>query len=226
MTPRTERRLLGGPAGNIEVVIDRPGAGDAALRGIGFVGHPHPLYGGTLDNKVAATLARSFAAAGFVAVRPNFRGVGATEGAHDDGRGETDDFLHLIEGRRAWLDASPDLPLVLSGFSFGSFVAAQAARALHRRSVPLAGLVLVGSAAGKWPMPDVVAFAPQALLIHGELDDTIPLAAVFDWARPQELPVVVLPGADHFFHRRLSSLKQLVTRHLLSTAIDVPGQSR
>jgi uncharacterized protein len=219
MTPRTERRLLAGPAGQIEVVIDRPGEADAPPGGVGFVGHPHPLYGGTLDNKVAATLARAFVGAGLLAVRPNFRGVGATEGQHDDGRGETEDFLHLVRTRSDWLGVDTSVPLVLSGFSFGSFVAAQAGTALHQQSVPLRGLVLVGTAAGKWPMPQVVAFAPDALLIHGEHDETIPLAAVLDWARPQELPVVVLPGADHFFHRRLSPLKQLVTRHLLSTAI-------
>lgn len=216
MTVRTERKLLAGPAGKIEVVVDRPADADAPLAGVGFVGHPHPLYGGTLDNKVAATLARAFAAAGLIAVRPNFRGVGSSEGQHDDGRGETDDFLHLIRTRDVWLGVGADVPLALAGFSFGSFVAAQAATALHQQAVPLAALVLVGTAAGKWPMPDVVAFAPQALLIHGENDETIPLAAVFDWARPQELPVVVLPGADHFFHRRLSPLKQLVTRYLLS----------
>lgn len=226
MTPRTERRLLAGPAGQIEVVVDRPGSADTPPRGVGFVGHPHPLYGGTLDNKVAATLARALAAVGLVVVRPNFRGVGATDGEHDEGRGETEDFLHLIRTRAEWLGVDAGAPLVLSGFSFGSFVAAQAATALHQQHSGLAGLVLVGSAAGKWPMPEVAAFAPNTLLIHGENDDTIPLKDVFDWARPQELPVVVLPGADHFFHRKLSPLKQLVIRHLQATAFDVPGQSR
>lgn len=215
MTPRSERRLLQGGAGRIEVAIDRPdGAAAPAPRGVGFVGHPHPLYGGTLDNKVAATLARALTASGFVAVRPNFRGVGQSEGRHDEGRGETEDFLHLIDTRTEWLGVAADAPLVLAGFSFGSFVAAQAAAALAARGVRVGHLVLVGSAAGKWAMPTIAPFAPHALLIHGEHDETIPLKDVFDWARPQELPVVVLPGADHFFHRRLSTLKYLVSRYL------------
>jgi hypothetical protein len=204
---RAERRLIDGPAGRIEIAVDSP-AGPPA--GLAFIGHPHPLYGGTLENKVAATLARAFAALGWTAVRPNFRGVGASEGVHDHGAGETDDFLHLIGTASQWLGAdAASRPLALAGFSFGSFVAAQAAA----RLVPApAHLILVGAAAGKWPMPPVAA---STLVIHGEFDETIPLASVLDWARPQDLPVVVIPGADHFFHRRLSTLKRLVGEHVL-----------
>ncbi len=205
---RSERRLVDGPVGRIEVAVDSP---QSAPAGLAFIGHPHPLYGGTLENKVAATLARAFTSLGWLAVRPNFRGVGASEGEHDHGRGETDDFLHLIESSPHWLDISgAELPRALAGFSFGSFVAAQAST----RLAPAAShLILVGAAAGKWPLPPVAA---DTLVIHGEFDETIPLAHVFEWARPQDLPVVVLPGADHFFHRRLSTLKRLVCEHVMA----------
>jgi uncharacterized protein len=205
---RSERRLIDGPAGRIELALDAP---ESAPAGLAFIGHPHPLYGGTLENKVAATLARAFTSLGWLAVRPNFRGVGASEGAHDHGRGETDDFVYVIDTAPQWLGIDiAGLPRALAGFSFGSFVAAQAAT---RLVPPPSHLILVGAAAGKWPLPPVAA---DALVIHGEFDETIPLAHVFEWARPQDLPVVVMPGADHFFHRRLATLKRLVCEHVLA----------
>jgi alpha/beta superfamily hydrolase len=205
---RSERRLVDGPAGRIEVALDAP---EGSAAGVAFIGHPHPLYGGTLENKVAATLARAFVSLGWLAVRPNFRGVGASEGEHDHGRGETDDFLHLIDAAPRWLGAHVSgLPRALAGFSFGSFVAAQAAQ---RLAPPASHLILVGAAAGKWPLPPVAA---GSLVIHGEFDETIPLAHVFEWARPLDLPILVMPGADHFFHRRLSTLKRLVCEHVLA----------
>lgn len=218
MNPRTERRLLDGPAGRIEVAVDAPDpARHAVPRGTAVIGHPHPLYGGTLDNKVAATLARAFVAVGWLALRPNFRGVGASEGTHDNGIGETEDFLHLIAQTPSWLAGLPlppaGAPRALAGFSFGSYVAARAAAALAARGEPPRHLVLVGAAAGKWPMP---AVPPQTLAIHGERDETIPLADVLDWARPLELPVVLLPAADHFFHRRLGPVKRLVMQQVLA----------
>jgi hypothetical protein len=211
--PRGERRLIAGAAGRIELAIDTP---ESAPAGLAFIGHPHPLYGGTLENKVAATLARAFTSIGWLAVRPNFRGVGASEGEHDHGRGETDDFVHIIDTAPRWLGIEVSgLPRALAGFSFGSFVAAQAAA---RLSPPATHLILVGAAAGKWPLPPVAA---DALVIHGEFDETIPLAHVFEWARPQDLPVVVMPGADHFFHRRLSTLKRLVCEYVLARSARV-----
>jgi alpha/beta superfamily hydrolase len=224
MLSAVERQLIAGPAGRIELALDWPAAAPA---GVAYVGHPHPLYGGTLDNKVAATLARAFAGLGWVAVRPNFRGVGASEGVHDEGRGETDDFLHVIDtvpSLPAIAARLPGpLPLALAGFSFGSFVAARAARALAARHHPVRHLVLVGAAAGKWAMPEV---RRDTLVIHGELDETIPLAAVFDWLRPFDIPVVVIPGADHFFHRRLGLLKALISAHILGVAaVDSTAQT-
>ena len=220
MTRGSERRLLDGAAGAIEIALDWP-AGDACpdgmLRGLACIGHPHPLFGGTLDNKVAATMARAFCAAGWLAVRPNFRGVGRSAGSHDGGTGETDDFLRVINAMPQYGDVAARLagtaPRALAGFSFGSFVAARAAAALAAGGRPPDRLILVGAAAGKWPLPPVPA---DTLVIHGELDETIPLADVFDWARPMALPVIVVPGVDHFFHRHLTVLKNLITRHLSS----------
>jgi alpha/beta superfamily hydrolase len=214
MLSRAEKLTITGDAGRIEFALDWPEPTDT--RGIAYVGHPHPLYGGTLDNKVAATIARTFASLGWLAVRPNFRGVGRSEGAHDEGRGETEDFLRLVDTLPTLPEVagrvSPDRPLALAGFSFGSFVAARAARTLAARHRPARHLVLIGCAAGKWPMPEV---RRDTLVIHGENDETIPLSDVLDWARPQELPVVVIPGADHFFHRRLPLLKGLISTHIM-----------
>ncbi|MDQ3189465.1 MAG: alpha/beta hydrolase [Pseudomonadota bacterium] len=207
-----EKVVIDGASGPIELVLDWP---TGPPRGIVTIGHPHPLFGGTLDNKVVATIARTFAGMGWLAVRLNFRGVGASAGAHDEGRGETDDFLYVIETVpqlaqvRSRLDS--ELPVAVAGFSFGSFVAASAAHALLASRRTVKTTVLIGAAAVKWPMPNV---APGALVIHGERDETIPLADVLDWARPQELPVVVIPGADHFFHRRLGLLKRLISTHI------------
>ena len=197
----TEKFTLAGPAGKMECVLDLP---DHAPRGIALVAHPHPLYGGTMDNKVAATLARTFVALGYVAARFNFRGVGASEGVHDAGNGETDDMLVMFEHMQA---RYPGLPVALSGFSFGTFVQAQLQQRLAAEGRPAERLVLIGCAAGKWPMPDVPA---DTIVIHGEVDDTITLTQVLDWARPQDIPVIVIPGADHFFHRKLVHVKNLV----------------
>jgi alpha/beta superfamily hydrolase len=203
MNKQSEKFSLAGGAGHMECVLDAP---EQTPRGIALVAHPHPLYGGTMDNKVAQTLARTFVGLGYVTVRFNFRGVGASEGVHDHGIGETDDMAIMLAHMRA---KYPGLPVALSGFSFGTFVMAQLQQRLAAAGEPAERLVLVGSAAGKWAMPDVPA---DSILIHGEVDDTITLAAVLDWARPQDIPVIVIPGADHFFHRKLGHIKNLVTQ--------------
>jgi uncharacterized protein len=172
--------------------VDDP---EGEAKGVALVAHPHPLFGGTLDNKVAQTLARAFVSLGYAAWRPNFRGVGQSEGTHDEGRGEVDDLLAVLAHTRAE-------HYVLAGFSFG---AAMQARVAHRTRPEW--VVLVGPAVTNYELP---AVPKGSLVIHGESDDTIPLAAVLDWARPQDLPVVIVPGSDHFFHRKLPVLRQIV----------------
>ncbi len=202
MNAQTQAFTLAGGAGVIECKLDLPQ--DAPPRGIAIVAHPHPLYGGTMDNKVVQTLARAFVALGYASARMNFRGVGQSQGAHDAGRGETDDMALLVEHMVA---RYPGLPVALSGFSFGTFVQSLLQQRLAGEGRPAERLVLVGCAAGKWELAPVPA---DTILIHGEEDDTIPLTDVLDWARPQDIPVLVVPGADHFFHRKLHHIKQWV----------------
>jgi hypothetical protein len=201
--------MLAGPAGAIEAVRDEPAPGQP-VRGVAVIAHPHPLFGGTMDNKVVQTLARAFTQCGWSAVRFNFRGVGASAGVHDEGRGETDDLLQVLR------QVAPTGPLALAGFSFGSFVVSRALAALwDARAVEK--IVLVGTAAAHFEVAGLPPDAhPRTLVIHGEQDDTVPLSAVFDWARPQSLPVTVIPGGSHFFHGQLPLLKNLVVRHLQS----------
>jgi alpha/beta superfamily hydrolase len=192
------RALIEGAAGAIETDINDPGG---ERRGIALIAHPNPVQGGTKDNKVVTTLAKAFFALGYVTARPNFRGVGASQGDHDEGRGETEDLLAVAAHLARQYGA---LPLVLAGFSFGSFVQTRVARRIGTE-----GMVLVGPAVVRFPAETV---PPGTLVIHGEQDDIVPLAAVLDWARPQDLPVTVVPGCRHFFHGRLHLLAELVIR--------------
>lgn len=201
MNKYSHKFTLDGHAGKMQCILDLP---EGPPRGVALVAHPHPLYGGTMENKVAQTLARTFVNLGYATARFNFRGVGESEGVHDDGRGEVDDMDVMY---RHMTGQYPGLPVALSGFSFGTFVQAQFQQRLIAEGRPAERLVLVGTAAGKWPMPPVPA---DTILIHGELDDTITLQEVFDWARPLDIPVTVIPGADHFFHRKLGHIKNLV----------------
>ncbi len=202
MNSQTQAFTISGDAGPLECSLDLPP--EMTPRGIALIAHPHPLYGGTMDNKVVQTLARAFTALSYASVRMNFRGVGASVGTHDAGIGETDDMARL---HAHMCQRYPDLPVALAGFSFGTFVLSRLQQQLIAQNQAAERLVLVGTAAGKWSLPDVPA---DTLLIHGEQDDTIPLMDVLDWARPQDLPVVVIPGADHFFHRKLHHIKKLV----------------
>jgi alpha/beta superfamily hydrolase len=192
MRASTRREFIAGPAGRIECAVDSP---PGSARGTVLIAHPHPLYGGTLDNKVVQTLARAFVELGYESWRPNFRGVGETQGVHDEGRGELDDLALVLEKIKTE-------KFVLAGFSFGASLVAR----LAERTRPQ-WLVLVGVGITRLEAPPVPA---GTLVIHGENDDTVPLAAVLAWARPQELPVVVVPGAEHFFHRKLHILKRIV----------------
>ncbi|MDM0034789.1 alpha/beta hydrolase [Variovorax sp. J22P271] len=207
MNSQTEKLRIQGAAGAIEVLRDRAADGTPAL-GVAVIAHPHPLFGGTMDNKVVQTLARAFVGCGWTAVRFNFRGVGASEGVHDEGRGECEDMREVVA------QLAPEGPLAIAGFSFGAFVASctidrlWAAREIRQ-------VVLVGTAASRFAVASLPPAAHErALVVHGEQDDTVPLAAVMDWARPQSLPVTVVPGGGHFFHGQLPLLKNLVVRHL------------
>jgi len=194
----SERMLIPGPAGAIETVIDM--ATDAPL-GLALVAHPHPLYGGTLDNKVVQTLAKTFVELGYIAARPNFRGVGQSAGTHDEGRGETDDLLAVATALRARFDLEGKA-LVLAGFSFGSLVQSRVALRIRADR-----MVFIGTAVTRGK---VEAIAGDSIIIHGEKDDVVPLELVLRWAEPQELPVVVIAGADHFFHRRLHLIRNII----------------
>jgi hypothetical protein len=206
MNSRSQKLSLSGPAGAVEAVRDVPEDGPA--RGVAVIAHPHPLFGGTMDNKVVQTLARAFVQCGWTTVRFNFRGVGATEGVHDDGQGELQDLLAVVQ------QVAPEGPLALAGFSFGAFVTSHAVQALWA-SRQMDKIVLVGTAASRFTVAPVPADAHlRTLVLHGEQDDTVPLASVMDWARPQTLPVTVVPGGGHFFHGQLTLLKNLVVRHL------------
>ncbi len=191
------------------------------LRGLALIGHPHPLLGGSMDNKVAQTLAKTMTMLGYVSVRPNFRGVGQSEGTFDDGVGEIDDLEQILvwmqkpsswlellgEQENAWYQDVHSMPFVLAGFSFGSYVNSNLAQRLINQGKSPYRLVLVGSAAGKWDMPNI---PPNTIVIHGELDETIPLKAVFEWLMSQETVIHVIPGADHFFHRKLHLIRDTV----------------
>jgi alpha/beta superfamily hydrolase len=197
LTPKsTERYTIDGPAGALEIVLNVPGP---APRGIALVTHPHPLQGGTLDNKVAQTLARTFFALGYVATRLNFRGVGKSSGAFDDGVGETADALAALDHARARFGV---LPVALAGFSFGTYVQTRVAESVHAER-----MALIGPAVGRFALTSV---PPDTIVVHGEEDDVVPLAAVLAWARPQQLPGVVFAGCGHFFHGRLPQLQRTV----------------
>jgi uncharacterized protein len=206
MNATTQSLSLQGPAGVLEALRDRPV--QEPILGTAVIAHPHPLFGGTMHNKVVQTMARAFVQCGWQVVRFNFRGVGASTGSYDEGRGEAADMLAVIE------QLAPSGPLSLAGFSFGAFVTSHVVVALEPLR-PVDKLVLVGAAASRFALASVpLHLHEHTLLLHGEQDDTVPLAHVMDWARPQFLPITVIPGVAHFFHGQLPLLKTLVTRHL------------
>jgi uncharacterized protein len=208
MNSHTEHLTLQGLAGGVQVLRDLP---DTSSKGLAIICHPHPLFQGTMDNKVVQTLARAFVQTGWTALRFNFRGVGQSEGAYDEGRGESDDLRELIK------QAAPaGSALALAGFSFGAFVASQGV-AQAAQTHDLQKIVMIGTATSRFAVANISAELHEKLLVvHGEQDDTVPLASVMDWARPQLIPVTVVPGGGHFFHGQLPLLRGLVVRHLLS----------
>ncbi len=207
--------LLQGPVGDLEVFVDRPRGEPSAMA---IVLHPHPTQGGTAEHKVPATLAKGLADIGFLVLRPNFRGVGRSAGEHASAGGEADDVRQLADALRA---AHARLELALVGFSFGAFVAAKVAKQMAEAGHPLRRVALAGLPYGNVrgsQVYDTPSGIPGALVVHGERDDRVPLASVLDWARLDGQPVVVVPGADHFFKGRLVVLRSLVADHLAPLA--------
>jgi len=206
MNPRTVREEIAGPAGRIECAIDRP---EGAPRGVAVVCHPHPQFGGTLDNKVVQMVARTFLQLGWTSVRFNFRGIGRSQGTWGEGVGEVEDAFAVVRAVRERSEFAA-LPWALAGFSFGGYVAATVAHGLPEADKPRR-LVLVGPSTQKQVVPNVPA---DTVVLQGEVDDVVPLSATLDWARPQSLPVIVFPGVGHFFHGQLTSLKNVLLREL------------
>ncbi len=202
-----ERALIPGPAGAIETLVDAPALTPKA---VALVCHPHPLFGGTAENKVVQTLAKALRELGYAALRPNFRGVGQSSGSHDEGEGETEDMLAVLDWARGRFG---DLPVALAGFSFGAYVQTRVAARLAAAGRPAQRLVLVGTAAGFVTGArhyETVAVPADTIVIHGDRDETVPLANVLAWAEPLDLIVSVVPGADHFFHRKLHLIRRIV----------------
>jgi alpha/beta superfamily hydrolase len=206
MNAATQSLSFQGQVGAMEALCDTPA--DLAIVGTVVIAHPHPLFGGTMQNKVVQTIARAFVQCGWQAIRFNFRGVGASAGVYDEGQGERADMLALID------QVAPTGRLALAGFSFGAFVTSHVVQALPPER-QLDQLVLVGTAASRFAVAPIAQdLHDRTLVLHGEQDDTVPLASVMDWARPQSLPITVIPGCEHFFHGQLPLLKSLVVRHL------------
>jgi alpha/beta superfamily hydrolase len=182
------------PAGKLETVIDDP---EGTRRGLLLVAHPHPLHGGTLDNKVVTTLAKAANEAGWVSVRPNFRGVGMSDGKYDAGKGETDDLLAVAR----FVETNyPNLPWALAGFSFGAFVQHRLRQQLDARR-----LILVAPAVTLYEFDPVPS---DSVVIFGDADELIPSTAMRAWAEQQQLTMKIIPNAGHFFHGKLRELKQ------------------
>ena len=205
---------LRGPAGSLEALLDDPSDGRTGPpRAAVVFAHPHPQHGGTMHTKAVYQGAKGLSRIGCAVLRFNFRGVGASEGAWDDGRGEVDDALAVVgDWRRR--DEFAGKPLLLGGFSFGGYVAAEAAGRLADDAKPRR-IVLVGPSVEKQA---VRAVPPDTVVVHGEHDELVPLAAAFAWARPQSLPVIVFPGVGHFFHGQIALLKKILVRELRDLA--------
>ncbi|MBC3479532.1 alpha/beta hydrolase [Pseudomonas sp. SWRI59] len=205
---KRSERLIEGPAGQIELIIDEP---SGPPRGVVVVSHPQPLLGGSPHHLVPLTLARKLCAEGWRVVRPSFRGVGKSTGVHDGGIGESEDSIIVLKHLQR---SYPDLPIALVGFSFGAHVFGRVVCALEDT---LHAVALLGLPVGLVPggrLYEPLALPVECLLLHGEHDEMAPLANLLDWARPERRPVVVYPASNHFFKGCLAQVAQHVARHL------------
>jgi alpha/beta superfamily hydrolase len=201
--PTEHKLFVKGPTGKLETIVLVPAS---KPRGIAIIAHPHPLYQGNMDNKVVYILSKALLESGYLTVKFNFRGVGASEGSHAEGIGEIDDVLAVTQSIRHQYDIESDhLPLLLAGFSFGGAIQAYVAQQLNPEK-----LVLIAPSVARMKAPPVVDHADSVFIVHGSLDDIVSLQSVLDWATPQTIPITVIPGAEHFFHGKLAILKQVI----------------
>ncbi len=199
----TQKFFIGGPAGKLEVILGEP---ESIPKGIAIIAHPHPLHGGTMDNKVIHTLFTTLLALGFITAKFNFRGVGKSEGAFDHGIGEIKDVTAVTQTIRNQFHAhSADLPLLLAGFSFGGAIQLHAAEQLAPEF-----LILVAPSVVNLNAPAVPETTKLALIIQGDQDDIVIPGDLLAWATPQSQPIIFIPGAEHFFHGKLALLKQVI----------------
>lgn len=213
---------LAGPAGAIEAAIELPAEG--ARAGVAIVCHPHPLQGGTMHNKVVTMVARSLAELGLATVRFNFRGVGATAGEYDEGRGETDDVVAIAQ----WIRRErPGDVLWLAGFSFGSYVALRASGVLGTGDSGVRQLIQIAPPVGRWAFEQIALPECPWLVVQGEADEVVDPAAVYAWiatlAKPPTL--VRMPETGHFFHRRLMDLRGVVKNGVRDNLPPLAGQA-
>ena len=211
MAAHTETVQFDGLAGKIDCAFDWP---DEPAVGWALVLHPNPAQGGTRDNKVVTTMARACVQQKLVAVRPNFRGIGLSEGEFDHGQGEMLDMAALVEQFRVRYPELAAGQWVLGGFSFGTSIGLQLFAQWQAQSRPLPNLVILAGSAALRFRHFASAVPADALVIHGEQDDVVPLSEVLDWARPLDIPITVIPDAGHFFHGKLLILRQLLQTRL------------
>lgn len=206
----SEQMFIQGQAGQIEVFVDYP---QGEVKGFAVVTHPHPLQGGTPQHKVPVLLAQMFLERGCIVYRPSFRGSGQSTGAHDEGHGETDDVLDVIQHVRA---SHVKLPFYAGGFSFGAHVMAKCHHLLQEEIRPkqtiLCGLPTATVAGVRHYVTP--AIQGDILFIHGEADEVTLVSDLIQWAKPQRHLLTILPGANHFFTGYLKQLRTAISRYL------------
>ena len=193
------QELIDGPAGKLEIAFSLPE--NIAPRAWGIVCHPHSQHGGTMYNKVVTTIVKVFQNLGLATVRFNFRGVGASEGEYDEGKGELKDLITVMD----WVQRESNVQAIwLAGFSFGAYVAAKAAT-----QIPIQQLVTVAPSVEHFPMQQLPAIKCPWLLVQGDQDEVVPAKVVYDWALARNpRPVIIsFPTAGHFFHGQLTELR-------------------